>query len=256
MVHPFEAAGLGRAPYRCVGMAERTYQAAPGLPVQAGGCCKYCSNGIRYAYIIRGSDGVTFDVGCDCVEKVDAELYRQTKRARRAFAKDKRETGRRELRRLSRMQIRASRREALAPHYDLLRACWARRAHDLFRSNLREILRTGVIHKARVEFLRSEIARQEAEAIEKARRAASIWIGEPKQRIEATLTCTTKISGGDPFSPWTLSLLIDAAGNSLLTFGRCPLAKGETARCKFTVKEHGSRNGEKQTQILRIARID
>lgn len=74
-MHPFERAGLGKAPFRVIGAAERTYQAAPGMPVQAGGCCKYCYAGIRYAAVIRAADGNVFDVGMDCVRKVDMQSY-------------------------------------------------------------------------------------------------------------------------------------------------------------------------------------
>ena len=79
-MHVFERAGLGIAPFRCIGMVEETYQACQGAPVQPGGCCDYCSNGIRYCYQIRDRNGKTFKVGSDCVARTgDAGLIKSFK---------------------------------------------------------------------------------------------------------------------------------------------------------------------------------
>jgi hypothetical protein len=67
--HPFERAGLGRAPFRCVGYSENVYSACPGH-VQPGGTCCYCGQGIRYEAIICSDDGKRFTVGFDCVAKL------------------------------------------------------------------------------------------------------------------------------------------------------------------------------------------
>lgn len=69
--HKFEAAGLGRAPYRFVGQYESKFQACPGAPVQPGTSCDYCSTGIMQVYKVRSADGREFKVGCDCIRKVD-----------------------------------------------------------------------------------------------------------------------------------------------------------------------------------------
>ncbi len=70
-IHPFERAGLGAAPFRCVGHEEIVFQ-IPGQPARAGGSCDYCGTGIRDAFRILSADGRTFKVGCDCVRKVEA----------------------------------------------------------------------------------------------------------------------------------------------------------------------------------------
>lgn len=79
-VHPFEAAGLGLAPFRVAGMSERTFQACPGATVKAGGCCKFCYTGIRWAIIVVSADGKVFDVGTDCANKVDPSYAREARR--------------------------------------------------------------------------------------------------------------------------------------------------------------------------------
>ena len=96
-LHDFERAGLGAAPFRFIGMEEKTYQACHGAPVQPGSSCDYCGTAIRYVCWIKSSDGKQFKVGTDCVHKAgDAGLAKQMKsspemrkmRAAKAKAKD------------------------------------------------------------------------------------------------------------------------------------------------------------------------
>ena len=71
--HPFEIAGLGKAPFRFVGAYVSKFQAVPGdpsCPIQPGTSCDYCAAGIMTVCVIRSSDGREFKVGCDCVLKV------------------------------------------------------------------------------------------------------------------------------------------------------------------------------------------
>ena len=71
VIHPFERAGLGKAPFRFDAMRENVYIACQGSQPQPGGTCDYCSNGIMYEYWIKSSDGRSFKVGCDCVRKLE-----------------------------------------------------------------------------------------------------------------------------------------------------------------------------------------
>lgn len=85
--HVFEAAGLGKAPFRFVAIERRvgpwqvgpnTYVGAPGQPV---GTCQYCGQSIAECCIIRSADGRTFTVGNECVRKTgDAGLVNLAKR--------------------------------------------------------------------------------------------------------------------------------------------------------------------------------
>jgi hypothetical protein len=70
--HPFEAAGLGKAPFRFEGMTENVVRHPDGT-TQAGGSCDYCSTGIRYECRIVSADGVRSKVGCDCILKLDRD---------------------------------------------------------------------------------------------------------------------------------------------------------------------------------------
>lgn len=69
-VHPWERAGLGVAPYKLVGTANVSFRACMGAPVQPGGTCDFCGQGLRLVFSIRASCGSTFRVGCDCVRRV------------------------------------------------------------------------------------------------------------------------------------------------------------------------------------------
>ena len=94
-LHVFQRAGLGVAPFRCVGFSEMVITHPDGS-TQAGGSCDYCSTGIRYACHIRSANGNTFIVGTDCVARTgDAGLIRsyktrsEVRAANRAKAKAK-----------------------------------------------------------------------------------------------------------------------------------------------------------------------
>lgn len=90
-LHPFESAGLGKAPFRYVGVEHKvgpvmladgiTQVGAPGQPM---GTCDYCLQGIANCYRIRSADGKDFVVGCDCVEK----LYKTSNVTATAIARD------------------------------------------------------------------------------------------------------------------------------------------------------------------------
>ncbi len=79
-VHPFEKAGLGKAPFKFVGAVSQNVsygQAVVGhlnngveILTKAGGTCAYCGAGILNMYNVKSADGKTFHVGSDCILKV------------------------------------------------------------------------------------------------------------------------------------------------------------------------------------------
>lgn len=87
-IHRFEAAGLGKAPFKVVGCREIIHTA--GGVSKAGGTCDFCGTGIRYAFLIESSDGKIFKVGSDCVKRTgDSALERQTKYAKAEYEEEK-----------------------------------------------------------------------------------------------------------------------------------------------------------------------
>lgn len=89
-IHPFESAGLGKAPFRFMGIEEKVHVVGGiGATTLPGGTCDYCGTGIRYCCKIKSADGRLFVVGCDCVVKVDSEgsrLLSDMERAKRDMA--------------------------------------------------------------------------------------------------------------------------------------------------------------------------
>src|SRR6476661_4497421 len=57
-VHPFEAAGLGKAPYRFTSW----WRERNG--------CMFCGTGIMNCFGVQAADGKRFHVGCDCIYKI------------------------------------------------------------------------------------------------------------------------------------------------------------------------------------------
>lgn len=83
-LHPFEKAGLGKAPFRYLGMS---HEVGPitlengmmvGTPGQPMGSCDYCGQGIANVCNVQSADGNKFKVGCDCVEKVYKQYGRES----------------------------------------------------------------------------------------------------------------------------------------------------------------------------------
>lgn len=100
-VHIFEKAGLGKAPFRLVGVetsadraALNAHRAANGQCYTTnlcGGTCDYCGQAIFNVFRIESADGKDFKVGCDCVRKTgDAGLTRVIDDQVRKIERDKR----------------------------------------------------------------------------------------------------------------------------------------------------------------------
>ena len=80
-MHVFEQAGLGIAPFKCVGFSTtstraslNSYCRSHGLMYTTnlcGGTCDYCGTAIWNVFRIRSSDAKEFVVGCDCVLKTN-----------------------------------------------------------------------------------------------------------------------------------------------------------------------------------------
>jgi len=87
IIHPFEAAGLGLAPFRLLSVV------ASGLRG-----CAYCGTGIKVHCHIVSADGKRFIVGSDCVrrvsQKVDTTLDLDVRREMDRIAWQKREAKR------------------------------------------------------------------------------------------------------------------------------------------------------------------
>lgn len=72
--------------WRVIGFRESVYQACPGAPVQPGGCCEKCGQGIRYVVTLKSSDGQALNVGQDCAVTIQGgPALAEIRRAERAW---------------------------------------------------------------------------------------------------------------------------------------------------------------------------
>ena len=122
----------------------------------------------------------------------------------------------------------------------------------------------GTLSDAQVAAVQKTIERQLAK---KAQDAASGWVGTVGERItvDATVVFVTSYEG--VFGTTHVHGLRDAAGNMLIHKGAKLLVnvidsypqqvtKGELVRFSATVKEHGTRDGVKQTILARPSRAE
>lgn len=89
--HKFEAANLGKAPFRFIGFYQAKFQAMPGAPIRAGASCDYCGTAIMDCFKCVSSDGHEFKVGSDCIRKVgDHGLIKHVDKIKREASAKKR----------------------------------------------------------------------------------------------------------------------------------------------------------------------
>lgn len=100
IVHCFEEAGLGKAPFRFVGCKSYAGNGETRIVDQRGGVttsttpgtsCAFCGTYIVEAYVIESADRKRFNVGCDCVYKTgDFGLVNLVKKAANKLHTEKR----------------------------------------------------------------------------------------------------------------------------------------------------------------------
>lgn len=86
-------------------------------------------------------------------------------------------------------------------------------------------------------------------------KAASKHVGIIGDRTTATLTCYAEFQYDSQWGGGVIRLFRDENLNTLKTFGKSPIKKGETATVKFTIKKHEEYKGEQQTLITRINEV-
>lgn len=266
--HPFEKAGLGYAPFRCIGVRENAFE-MPDHTFKAGGCCDYCGTGIRWEYLIKGAnDGRVFKVGCDCVEKTgwNVEDFEKTRlqlaRDRRAVKSEVRRAARqlqwdeeRKLRDAARKEASAS---WMVEHAVIVAKLTEYNGTNPFIMDMfQEIRHDRMLTTRQLEAVESAFA-----VIERQQQALanSKYVGEVGQRIKnANVRVTRSLCvGWNRFgytnTPRVLVTLETESGDQLTWWTNhheTPFEIFEPAA--FTVKEHSEYKGVKQTNVQRVA---
>lgn len=155
--HPFEARGLGMAPFRCVGVSRNVAAPAGGLfstEQRPGGSCDYCGTGIVYECWIVSADGKRFKVGCDCVEKTHGArdvIVCEVLRAKNAILKADRDAKAGEKIRAAKLALPAVRATlATRPHPNEWHASQGKTLADWCEWMLANAGQTGKLQAAKV----------------------------------------------------------------------------------------------------------
>ena len=261
MTHPFEKAGLGKAPFSCTHVTENVFTLPDGTS-KAGGCCDYCGQGIRWEFWIKGgiSGAKQFKVGCDCVAKTGwgIEGFEKVRaahtRARRQAGAQSRRAARQAQVAAERAQRQADRLEATQAWRDDNSAVVARLTayegtNDFLRSSAINLAQWGNLTDRQLEAVESAFA--VIDRIEAAR-ANSQHLGAVGDKVTLTITVERVIVLETQFGTNYITIARDEQGNAVTYKGRINIGdKGDTNTIKASVKEHTVYNGIKQTAIQR-----
>lgn len=130
---------------------------------------------------------------------------------------------------------------------------------DFYTAMRDNVMEWGGLTVAQNAAVMGMIARAEARvagfaAKRAAEAAASGWIGTVGERRDFTLTIRHIVEMSGQYGMSYLHILNDAQGNVVIYKGTKVLGdRGETLTVKATIKEHGERDGVKQTKIARPA---
>lgn len=277
-LHPFQAAGLGKAPFTLTGYRESTFQAAPGEPVRAGSSCDYCGTAIRHVYEIRSSDGKEFKVGSECVRRTkDRQLEAAAKSVRGAVVREARARVR------EAADVEHKRKRAVARE-DELCAAVAENEHAYadIMAGLRVVAATlpgfpadfardvlDRLESGRITRLSEKQVELANKLIAQAQRAKARtpgeggYTGEVGKRGTFDVTLDRRTSFESAYGRTYVYRFFSDAGH-LLTwktgtpFGReidgmwRPYDDGDRLQIVATVKKHGEYRGEKQTELSRV----
>lgn len=265
--HPFEKAGLGYAPFRCVSCRENWFE-MPGFGRKPGGSCNYCGTGILYEYVIKDKNGKTFVVGCDCVEKTGQQVddFRKVRlqhaRERRAVKATERRATRQAAWEAERQTRQAERQEAATAwkneHAVLVTALTEYTGTNNFLLSMQQQLNQwGSLTVRQVESTENAFAVQcrQAEAAVISQHVGTV--GERVKSAKVRVLRSLQVGWNTfvyPSVPRVLITLEDATGNQLTWWtSRHETPFDEFATAAFTVKDHTVYNGTKQTVVQRVA---
>lgn len=262
MTHPFEKAGLGKAPFSCTHVTENVWENGDGT-TKAGGVCDYCGTGIRWEFWIKGSiaGARQFKVGCDCVAKTGwgiegfEKVRADNARARRQAGAQKRRESRKAQIEAERAQRAAERLEATQAWRDANSALVVRLeayegTNEFLRSSIQNLAYWGSLSARQVEAVESCFA--VIDRLEAAR-ANSQHIGNVGDKVILTITVERIIVLKSEFyGDNYITIARDEHGNAITYKGRSDIGgKGDTVTVKASIKEHTVYNGVKQTVIQR-----
>ena len=128
--HPFEAAGLGQAPFKVRGWERRVgperfvkngVEMMAGAPGQPMGSCDFCGTGISICITVESADGKRFVVGSECVLRTHQECDEVVAQVKKVRA---------EVRRARQAEVRRARLAEVRLAEQARREEWARQEEE------------------------------------------------------------------------------------------------------------------------------
>lgn len=276
-MHIFEQSGFGTAPFRIITVIPTVpprsmlqanplaynslaaeYQAqARNLGVKLG-CCEHCGMVLMNNYIVKSSEGHHHVVGCDCAEKTgDRGIISQIKE----IARQKRIAKKKEKIEAKAREIKANgktlRKALMTEHGDLLRKAWAmRKGNSFLTSIIKQALLKGVLSPLQISaverFIGKAVEIADKTKAENERKAKADFVGSVGNKHTSKIEIIRRIPLMNTMFPCTMTIMRDEDGNTIKTFGNCPLKEGDTATITFKVKDHAFYKDERQTIVTHI----
>lgn len=260
-MHPFETAGLGKAPFVCEGMTDM------GPDRNEGKACDYCGMWLRYVYHIASSDRRMFIVGCDCVLKTTESgdsLRSAVAKIRNEFRKAVKAEARKQQRIEAQKRIDEEKAERLAS--------WTREVSDAFairdyvfsqaeKDDSRDTYRETFFQSLRYSINRFGcLSERQTEAVRKimARPAkVSKHIGTIGKREVFNLTCVYTNAFESAYGYVYMKTFEDSDGNVVVYKGSRDynITKGAKVTLKATIKDHSIYRDVPQTVLARPADV-
>jgi hypothetical protein len=272
-IHCFEKSGLGKAPFRCVGLysipspslaehnVEAYNNALRDMPRDVGcGSCQYCGTAIMHNFIIQSSDGMRFVVGSDCVARTgDAGLLKQVRGERLKVVREKREAGRR-MKREEREAGWAAERAARAATFAVEHAALLAQAEPFLGNPfvgdvIKRGLAGGYMSDRAIETLIRVVNDLTQQAQNRINSKHVGVVGKRQEwsvRVERTAGYFRPSFAGYGQDYVHIITMRDEAGNALVSKGSFSAERGAQLVIKATVKAHDEYQGEKQTIVQRV----
>jgi aminopeptidase N len=278
-VHCFEKSGLGKAPFRCVGVAslpspslaehnpDAYNNALRMLPRDIGlGSCNYCGMAIMHNFIIEDcTGGKRFVVGSDCVARTgDAGLIKAVRGERLKVVRAKREVIRsmkRSEREAQWAKEREERRVAfLAANAELLADAAPFMEQGGFIADVLERgTKGGFVSDRALQAVADAVANRKRQFALKASSRHVATVGARvtlKVTVERVAHFTRASYAGYGVDTVWIITMRDEAGNAIVSKSTAFHAeRNQELTIKATVKAHDEYEGEQQTVVQRIKEV-
>lgn len=247
-VHPFEAQGLGLAPFSCYFAYKSDYMTS----------CQVCGHGIINVFMIRSSDGKTFRTGCECVNKAgQVDGFESTRRAYIIGQRQSRVNAANEAKRLSKAEAKRMRIASAFNEFYKEQPLVCAFLNEYTGTNyfIQEMKRNLFEEWGHLSFNQIQCVLKEIDLFEKSKLVKDCFfstVGKREKSVMVKVLSTCKV-GQSYYGSTYLTRMVTDSGAQLVWFsGNIIPVSDEFQQVAFTVKDHQVYNGAKQTVVTRV----